>query len=111
MAGVNGSNSQLSYRIPQQCTEIYLKNRPYGMLQPDVHFGTRQVALPDENHLQEDEVLVRVLWLSCDPAMRGWMSSAPSYIEPVEIGAKMRAAAVGEVIGGSSLNKGVLVYA
>src|ERR1700736_4330808 len=32
-----------------------------------------------------------------DPAMRGWMNADPSYIRPVEIGAVMRAAAVGQV--------------
>jgi NADPH-dependent curcumin reductase CurA len=35
--------------------------------------------------------------VSLDPAMRGWMNDARSYIPPVEIGAVMRAAAAGEV--------------
>jgi NADPH-dependent curcumin reductase CurA len=44
------------------------------------------------------EFLVKVLYLSLDPAMRGWMKEGRSYIAPVEIGAVMRAAALGLVI-------------
>jgi hypothetical protein len=44
-----------------------------------------------------DEVLVRVLYISLDPAMRGWMNDRRSYIRPVGIGEVMRAAGVGRV--------------
>jgi hypothetical protein len=40
---------------------------------------------------------VKVSHLSIDPAMRGWMNAGVSYIPPVEIGAVMRAGAVGRV--------------
>ena len=40
---------------------------------------------------------VQVSHLSIDPAMRGWMNAGASYIPPVEIGAVMRAGAVGRV--------------
>ncbi len=40
---------------------------------------------------------VRVSHVSIDPAMRGWMNAGASYIPPVEIGAVMRAGAVGQV--------------
>ena len=43
-------------------------------------------------------VLVKTLWLSLDPAMRGWMNEGKSYIPPVEIGAVMRAGGVGRVV-------------
>jgi NADPH-dependent curcumin reductase CurA len=46
----------------------------------------------------EGEVLVKIRYLSLDPAMRGWMNDARSYIPPVELGAVMRAGAAGEVI-------------
>jgi hypothetical protein len=42
--------------------------------------------------------LVKVLQLSLDPAMRGWMNEGRSYIAPVGIGEVMRAAGVGKVI-------------
>src|SRR4051812_28150755 len=46
----------------------------------------------------DGEALVRVLLLSLDPAMRGWMNDVPSYIPPVGIGEVMRAIGVGEVV-------------
>jgi len=52
----------------------------------------------------EGEFLVKVLYISLDPAMRGWMNEGRSYIEPVGIGEVMRAGAVGRVI--SSKNPG-----
>ena len=46
----------------------------------------------------EGEVQVRLLYLSLDPAMRGWMNDAKSYVRPVQIGEVMRAGGVGQVI-------------
>jgi NADPH-dependent curcumin reductase CurA len=46
----------------------------------------------------EGELLVAISHVSLDPAMRGWMNAGASYIDPVEVGAVMRAAAVGRVI-------------
>jgi hypothetical protein len=47
--------------------------------------------------LEEGQVLVRNVYLSLDPANRGWMNKGPSYVEPVEIGEVMRGLAVGVV--------------
>jgi NADPH-dependent curcumin reductase len=46
----------------------------------------------------DGEALVRVLMLSLDPAMRGWMRDVPSYVPPVGIGEVMRAIGVGQVV-------------
>lgn len=46
----------------------------------------------------DGEALVRNLYLSLDPAMRGWMREGDSYIEPVKLGEVMRGATVGEVL-------------
>jgi len=46
----------------------------------------------------DGELLVKISYISLDPAMRGWMNEGRSYIPPVEIGAVMRALAVGRVI-------------
>ena len=43
-------------------------------------------------------VLVKTLTLSLDPAMRGWLNDAKSYIPPVAIGEVMRAGGVGRVV-------------
>ena len=51
---------------------------------------------------KDGEALVRVLYLSFDPAMRGWIEDRPSYIPPVQIGEVMRAGAVGQVIESKS---------
>ncbi|WP_398501323.1 NADP-dependent oxidoreductase [Variovorax sp.] len=56
-------------------------------------FGSEPVAEPAEGG-----VLVKTLSLSLDPAMRGWLNDARSYIPPVEIGAVMRAGGIGRVI-------------
>ena len=57
------------------------------------NFTTEPVAEPDEGG-----VLVKTLSLSLDPAMRGWLNDARSYIPPVAIGEVMRAGGVGRVI-------------
>jgi NADPH-dependent curcumin reductase CurA len=46
----------------------------------------------------DGEVLVQVLLLSLDPAMRAWLDDVPSYIPPVGIGDVMRAIGVGRVV-------------
>jgi hypothetical protein len=43
------------------------------------------------------ELLVKILYISLDPAMRGWMNEGKSYIAPVEIGQVMRAGGLGRV--------------
>jgi len=44
------------------------------------------------------EVLVRVIWLSLEPAMRGWIAEAANYAKPVPLGAPMTGFTVGEVV-------------
>ena len=46
----------------------------------------------------EGELLVKILYISLDPAMRGWMNEGKSYIAPVGIGEVMRAGGLGRVI-------------
>src|SRR3954451_8983295 len=46
----------------------------------------------------DGEALVKVLQLSLDPAMRGWLNDVPSYVPPVGIGEVMRAIGVGVVV-------------
>ncbi len=47
---------------------------------------------------KDGEVLIKILYISLDPAMRGWMNEGKSYIAPVGIGEVMRAGAAGRVI-------------
>lgn len=74
--------------------EIHLKRRPVGMPVPD-DFATVVTTLPD---LAEGEVRVRNLWMAVDPAMRGRMSDAKSYVPPFALDAPMEGPAVGTVV-------------
>jgi NADPH-dependent curcumin reductase len=79
-----------------------------SLINHQVRLATRPTGLPkasDWNVVEEPvptpnpgEFVVAVSYLSLDPAMRGWMNAGASYIDPVEIGAVMRAGAVGQVI-------------
>lgn len=74
--------------------QFRLAARPVGMpKRSDWNYVEEPVRQPADN-----EVLVRALYLSLDPAMRGWMNEGKSYIPPVQIGEVMRAGGVGEVI-------------
>jgi len=71
-----------------------LLRRPNGMVQrTDFEFSTVPASEPGPG-----EVLVRVLYLSLDPAMRGWMNEGRSYIAPVALGEVMRALGLGRVV-------------
>jgi NADPH-dependent curcumin reductase CurA len=48
--------------------------------------------------LEEGQILVKALFLSLDPAMRGWMNEGKSYIAPVGLGEVMRAGGVGKIV-------------
>jgi len=70
-----------------------LAARPVGMpKRTDWTYTEEPVAEP-----KEGELLVKVLYISLDPAMRGWMNDARSYSPPVGIGELMRALGVGIV--------------
>jgi NADPH-dependent curcumin reductase CurA len=74
--------------------QIRLAARPSGLPKPsDWELSTGPVPVPEAG-----EFVVAVTYLSVDPAMRGWMNAGASYIEPVEVGAVMRAGAIGRVI-------------
>jgi NADPH-dependent curcumin reductase CurA len=74
--------------------QLRLAARPVGLPKAsDWEFTQAPVPEPGEG-----EVLVKVRYLSLDPAMRGWMNDARSYLPPVGIGEVMRALAAGEVI-------------
>ncbi|HWP84885.1 MAG TPA: NADP-dependent oxidoreductase [Terriglobia bacterium] len=73
--------------------QIRLAARPVGSPKhSDWQFTEEPVRDPGEG-----EVLVKVLYISLDPAMRGWMNEGKSYIPPVAIGEVMRAGAAGRV--------------
>jgi hypothetical protein len=75
--------------------QVRLKSRPSGIPEAE-HFEIVEVPLPE---LSDGQVLVRNIYLSVEPAMRGWVSAVANYSEPVALGAVMRSLAVGRVEG------------
>ncbi|KAH7908459.1 hypothetical protein BJ138DRAFT_1181744 [Hygrophoropsis aurantiaca] len=86
-------------------TQIVLQNRPITDILPD----TFRVLTKPLQDLQPgpDEVIVKVTYLSLDPAMRGWLRDTRSYLPPVKIGEVMRAGGLGVIvkIGGNSRHR------
>jgi len=74
--------------------QVLLKARPSGIPQAE-HFELVDRPLPA---LGDGQVLVRNVYLSVEPAMRGWVSAVANYSEPVALGAVMRAIAAGHVV-------------
>lgn len=78
----------------QEGKRIILAERPEGM-PTEQHLKPESMAVPSPG---EGEMLLRTIYLSLDPYMRGRMSAAKSYAQPVEIGAPMEGGTVCEVI-------------
>ncbi|GAD96938.1 alcohol dehydrogenase, zinc-containing [Paecilomyces variotii No. 5] len=83
---------------------IYV-NAPSPAIDPSLEkgtFGLKVAPVPDQ--VPADKVLVRVHYLSLDPAMRQMLTAKRSYIAPVERGSVMRGQSIAQVIAvGSSL--------
>ena len=75
-------------------TRVVLASRPKGWVTEDNFRIERLPVAPP----REGEVLVKNLWLSLDPYMRGRMSDAKSYVKGVDIGEVMVGQTVGEVL-------------
>ncbi len=74
--------------------QITLAARPLGLpKRSDWKIDDAPVGAPGPG-----EVLVKVAFVSLDPAMRGWMNEGKSYVAPVKIGEVMRAGGVGRVV-------------
>ena len=68
-----------------------LKSRPTGLIRADnFELVSQPMPVPEEAQL-----LIGSVYLSLDPAMRGWLIDRPSYVPPVQIGEIMRGLAIG----------------
>jgi NADPH-dependent curcumin reductase CurA len=74
--------------------EIRLASRPRGIPTPE-NFTLATTTL---DPLQDQQVLVRNLYMSVDPYMRGRMNEGKSYVAPFELGKPLEGGAVGEVV-------------
>ena len=77
---------------------VLLASRPAGWVSEE-NFRIEDAPLPQP---AQGEVLVKNLWLSLDPYMRGRMSDAKSYVKGVELGEVMVGQTVGEVVSSNT---------
>src|SRR2546427_2390153 len=87
--------------------EIRLASRPKGLPTAD-NFSLAQVELEPP---REGQVLVRNLFMSVDPYMRGRMNDRKSYVPPFDLGEPLQGGALGEVVEsrGSQFKPGDIV--
>src|SRR4051794_7906099 len=84
--------------MSQLAKRVVLVSRPVGEpKQTDFRIEECAVPVPGEG-----QVLLRTIWLSLDPYMRGRMSDGPSYATPVPIGGVMEGGTVSEVIASNN---------
>jgi NADPH-dependent curcumin reductase CurA len=84
--------------MPQTGKRVVLASRPVG--EPKTSdFRIEDYAVPTPG---DGEVLLRTIWLSLDPYMRGRMSDGPSYAAPVPINGVMEGEGVSEVIASNN---------
>lgn len=74
--------------------EVLLRGRPAPSVTADL-FEPVPAPMPT---VGSGQFLIRVIWLSLEPAMRGWIAEAANYSTPVPLGAPMTGFTVGEVI-------------
>jgi len=78
--------------------QFRLAARPVGMIKLTDWSHTSEAV----REITDGEIVVKTLYLSLDPAMRGWMNDAKSYIRPVAIGDVMRAGGIGKIVASKS---------
>lgn len=88
--------------MARQSLQLELAERPKGEIVPGKTFRQRQVPAPTEADLKDGQLLLEALYVSFDPAMRGWLDDRRSYVPPVQIGEVMRALAIARVLASKS---------
>lgn len=81
-----------------QGKRIVLASRPHGEPTP-ANFRLEDYTPPTPG---AGEVLLRTIWLSLDPYMRGRMADGPSYAAPVPVGGVMEGGTVSEVVASNN---------
>lgn len=76
-------------------TSVCLAERPKDRIIPGKTFKTQTQPVPSAASLKDGEVLFQTLYLSLDPAMRGWLNPTRSYVPPVGINEVMRGYGIG----------------
>lgn len=102
------SSSTPDVSMPSDNQQALLSRRPTDIPQAS-DFEIRPAPIPELRH---GEFLVRNLFLSVDPAQRGWAAAAANYSDPVPLGSPMRALAIGVVVSSKAtdVEDGALLY-
>ena len=79
-------------------TRVLLAKRPHGEPTDDCF----EYVSGETPALEEDQVLIKVVWLSLDPYMRGRMNDMKSYVASLEIGDVMSGESTGIVVESKS---------
>jgi NADPH-dependent curcumin reductase CurA len=74
--------------------QILLAARPVGMIK-ETDFSRREAPIPTPH---DGEYLVRNIYLSLDPTIRGWMNAQDTYLPAIKIGEVMRGSGLGVVV-------------
>lgn len=88
--------------MSQQNRKLVLAQRPKSNIVPGETFKVVQTPAPTEADLKDGHLLLESLYVSFDPAMRGWLDDKRSYIPPVQIGEVMRAGTISRVLASKS---------
>jgi len=83
-----------AYSSLGQNRQVLLVERPSGIPRPE-HFRLVEAPIPSP---EDGQLLLRNLYLSVDPAQRGWAADASNYSAPVALGSVMRSLGVGIVV-------------
>ncbi|PNS15488.1 2-alkenal reductase (NADP(+)-dependent) [Sphaceloma murrayae] len=89
--------------VPTQTKQYLLAAHPKAQVDVSENFKLTTTPIPS---LKEDQVLLKVRYLSNDPAQRGWISYHPNperlYVPPVKLGEVMRAGGISTVVKSTS---------
>jgi len=88
--------------MAHQNVSVVLAERPLEDIIPGKTFTRKVEPAPTAADLKDGEILVESLYLSLDPAMRGWLRDQRSYLPPVQIGEVMRGVTVARVLASKS---------
>lgn len=92
---------------------IHLVERPKDEIIPGQTFNAKTSPAPSPADLKDGQILVEVLYLSLDPALRAQLNDRRSYVPPVQLGAVMNGASASRVLASKSklVSEGDYVYA
>ncbi|GAW13654.1 hypothetical protein ANO14919_030430 [Xylariales sp. No.14919] len=90
--------------MARESKTFVLAQRPKAHFVPGETFRLEKRPAPTADDLKDGQILVESLYLSLDPAMRGWVNDARSYLPPVQIGEVMRGGTISRVLASKNPN-------